>query len=137
MSSGWWTNNPWVLIPIGAGFLSFAGLEFRDVRRLLRLGVETLGTVKGIREEPAGDDETMYHPVVHFLDSSGEERTVDGPVKWNVKRNKVGERVTVICIPGEPDSARILDTLNLWLGFLGLAGMGAMFSFFGLSVLLK
>jgi hypothetical protein len=79
----------------------------------------------------------MYYPVVHFLDSSGEARTVDGPVGWNVKRDKVGERVTVSYTPGEPDSARILSILNLGLGFFVLAAMGAVFSFFGLSVILK
>jgi hypothetical protein len=79
----------------------------------------------------------MDYPVVHFLDSSGEARTVDGPVGWNVKRDKVGEQVTGIYIPGEPDSARSLDTLNLGLGFFGRVAMGAVFRFFGLWVLLK
>jgi hypothetical protein len=107
-------NDPWLVLAAGTGFIAIGIWELTSSNDLHRRGVRTLGTVTGFREEMSGDDK-MYYPIIHFRDRDGAEQTVRYPSGSNVKFYQLGQQVTVIYLPEEPEYAKLDEPLEFTL----------------------
>jgi hypothetical protein len=129
-------THPWLGILLGTGLIAAGWLELDHTLLLLRSGVRTVGYVKGFREETR-DDGKMYYPIIHFTDQDGRERTAPATVGSNSKGQMIGDLVTVIYVPEDPESARVDEGLALWMVPIVSIPMGILICVFSVLELLK
>lgn len=129
-------THPWLGIVLGIGLIAAGWMEFDHTLLLLRKGVRTVGYVKGFREETR-DDGNVYFPIIHFTDQHGRERTVPATVGSNSKDQMIGDLVTVIYVPEDPESARVDESLALWIVPIVCIPMGILICVFSVLEFLK
>ena len=75
--------------------------------------IRALGQVIELRKEMDEGDVT-YRAVFRFSDAAGKEHTVTSSMNMKPAAHRVGDRVTVLYPPGNPEAARIDSFWELW-----------------------
>jgi len=124
-----------VFLGIGVLLLLVAALLWNDTRSFLARARETSGEVIELREVRDNDGgSSTWKPVVRFTAGNGRNITFASSFSSNPAPYDVGERVSVLYLPGEPDEARIRGFGSLWLGATIVGGIGAVFTLIGAGI---
>jgi hypothetical protein len=120
-----------IFLLIGLGLLGAAVLLVVDTRNDIARADKADGTVIDLLGERDSDGDTIYYPRVRYVTRSGNPVEFTGSVGSSPPAFDVGEPVSVLYDPAEPEKARIDSFVQLWfpaliLGVLGLvcAGIG-------------
>jgi len=120
-----WRWIAWLILGIG-GLIVAGGLALGwGSLKLVLQGERAAGVVTDIRRE--GD---MYAPVFRFRLSNGEAHEVKA-LGSGAPEFAVGDEVTVLYAPGNPDDFAIDDFDQLWLSALFVTGFGCFWLMFG------
>ena len=125
-------------IALGLGVLSlFISLVLWNKTRLFVARATTAqGVVTdliAVRDKDGGSD--TYKPEVKFSTEDGKQITFTSSFSSRPPGYDVGESVPVLYLSGKPQEARIKGFGSLWSGCVILAGLGAVFSLVGYSIL--
>ncbi|HVR65971.1 MAG TPA: DUF3592 domain-containing protein [Verrucomicrobiae bacterium] len=122
-----------IFLLIGLGLLgggAYSGVSTFD---FLANAVSAPGVVIDLEARWDSDDGGYtYYPRVRFATEGGRPYEFTGDVGSSPASFDVGEEVRVLFDPADPSKARIDSFMQLWFTPLLLAGMGTVFSIFGL-----
>jgi hypothetical protein len=125
-----------IFLLIGVVMLGLAGRRVARRCAFIRNSVTTLGEVIALIEVPEGVQVT-YYPKVMFRTPEGREVTfrsemghADSPCR------RVGEKLTVLYLPNQPNTAEIESFLSLWGAALVFGILGTVFTLVGLGILI-
>ena len=127
-----------VIFFFGGMFLIFDGFaSYQSTSMFLSTAAESQGQVIQLIEVAATDSErartVVYEPLIRFPDQA----ETDVEFQWfgsNPAAFNVGDSVSVVYQPGEPQNARVNTFSDLWLRSIISAAFGV--AFFWLSLLL-
>ncbi|MDW8212557.1 MAG: DUF3592 domain-containing protein [Roseiflexaceae bacterium] len=100
---------------LAAGYLFFQSRPFQQ-------GVECRGTVIDLSTRPGEDDSEGQAPIVRFIAQNGQEFTFTGAVYSYPPAYKIGQTVTVVYPPNQPEQARIRSEGRLLLIIFAILG---------------
>ena len=125
-----------VFLGLGVLMLLGAALLWNNTRSFIARAQEATGTVVELREVRDNDGgSSTWKPVVRFTAGSGRDITFAASFSSNPASYDVGESVTVLYLPSEPDQARIRGFGSLWLGATIVGGIGLVFALVGAGIL--
>ncbi|MCH4254718.1 MAG: DUF3592 domain-containing protein [Proteus vulgaris] len=110
---------------IGVVIFVVALFVIKSELHLVRNGIETTGVVIELSINKSSNDRSIYHPIIQFTTKDNREiifRSLEGS---NPSRFHLGENISIIYLPDDPQKA----TIN---NFLGLYGAGTILGVFGL-----
>jgi len=113
------------LLLAGTALLAFGVYTSRTLLSLEASGLRTAGSVTSLSPSRSSDGGTTYHPLVSYRDSAGRTVVFRDSTGTNPPLYRVGEVVTVLYLPGEPDRAIIDRGLWNWLPAVILYVLGA------------
>jgi len=117
------------IIPFAHGIYSFA-----NTKNFLMKAVKTKGKVLDLKEYSSGDG-VVYRPVFSFMDNAGNNHTIHSTWGSNPPRYGIGDSVSVLYDPEEPENAKTDSFFDLWLySIIGVFG-GIVCVFMGLLYL--
>ena len=110
-----------------------------------KIAVEAQGSVIELKEGSSGasNSHTVFYPVIRFADKAGQEHTLYSRTGRYPPKYAVGDHVSVLYNPANPNDAKVNSFAALWsmtliLGILGgpdlLIGL---FLFFGVPLILR
>lgn len=108
--------------------LLFSMLLWNKTRHFLARAQQAPGTVVELREVRDSEGSSTWKPVVRFETASGRGVSFADSVSSKPAAYDVGEAVTVLYLPEEPEEAHIKGFSSLWLGTAILGGLGLAFS---------
>lgn len=111
---------------VGIGALALALWLYRDTSTFLTEATRAVGTVVDPARSESSDS-TVYKPVVHFIDRTGEEIKFTSSTGSNPPSYSRGDQVEVLYLPSQPQKARINGFFSLWGLPLIFGGLGALF----------
>ena len=115
---------------IGVTLLIVALLLFWHTRTFIDQAATAPGTVIDLVESRS-DKSTTYRPVVRFVAESGQQIEFTSSSSTNPPSYSVGEDVTVLYLPAEPQNASLTGFFDLWGGAMIVGGLGCVFSLIG------
>ena len=127
-----------LFLAIGVAAVSLAALSALETRTFVAEAVRAEGVVVALerhtfhlpwmieKDRSLQSDETHIVPVFEFRDRAGHANRFAGRSYWLGYR--VGEHVTVLYSPQDPQRARIDSVIALWGGALALLGVGLVFT---------
>lgn len=125
----------WLALLLGLAMLAGAGYAASRTAAFLRIAASADGTVVALDESVSTDSDgrrsRTYRPVVEFAPASGAVRTFTSRTGSSPPAYDVGERVTVLYDPQDPDDARLKGTFSLWGLAIILGGIGVGFAGIG------
>ena len=98
----------------GVALLALGVYQSRALLRLESTGARTAGVVTALSSSRSGDGVT-YYPLVRYSDGAGRRAVFRDSTGTNPPLYRVGDAVTVLYLPGQPDSAVIDRGLWNWL----------------------
>lgn len=98
-------------------------------RHFVQSASRTVGTVTKMIERPGHDSSTVYSPVYTFQDAQGKQHEIYSSSGTYPPAYKVGDNVTVLYPPDNPDKAETDSFLDKWLS-------AALFGIFGFIALI-
>jgi hypothetical protein len=130
----------WLVIAflgVGTLMLVAALLLWNETRSFVARAHQASGQVVELREvRDADDGSSTWRPVVSFTAGDDRKVTFASSFSSNPAPYDVGETVTVLYLPDEPEGARIQGFGSLWLGPLVLGGLGLVFAGIGGGIVL-
>ena len=128
-----------VFSTIGVGMLVASLFILANTRSFIARAVEAPGKVIDLERSrsssSSGSSSTTYRPVVEFTTATGKRIEFTSSVGSSPPSHHVGEAVTVLYSPAQPQSARIKSFFQLWFGFLLVIALGAVFAAIGLTMI--
>ena len=127
-----------VIIFLGVGALMLLGsvLFWNKTRHFLARAHQAPGTVVELREVRDSEGSSTWKPVVAFVAGNGRRVRFADSVSSKPAAYDVGDTVTVLYLPDEPEEAHIRGFSSLWLGVAVLGGLGLAFCGIGGGILL-
>jgi len=119
---------------VGLGLLVGAYFAYTSTQNFLQSALTTTGTVTELVRSRS-DDSYTYRPVVEFTTRSGEKIEFTSSSGSNPPSYSRGEIVEVFYDQTNPEQAKINGFFSLWGMSLILAGIGTVFSIFGISII--
>jgi len=97
----------------------------------------THGTVTGVNERLGRGTGMVYYPVFTFTDSKGQAHEIDLSFGGSLPSHhyNVGDTVTVLYPPGQPESAKLYGFFDFWGSAAVLAACGAVGLVVGVGML--
>ncbi|KPQ01905.1 DUF3592 domain-containing protein [Marinobacter sp. HL-58] len=120
---------------VGGALLVGAFLWYQSTVTFLDDALEVPGVVTDLVYSRSSDS-SSYYPVVRFEDDAGQVIEFQSSSGSNPASYSRGERVSVLYLPGEPESARIDGFFSLWGGALILGIIGGSFFLVGTLMIL-
>ncbi len=120
---------------IGLGMLFGAFLLFNGTNSFLSEATRAEGTVVDLVRSRSSDS-TTYAPVVTFMNQQGQDIEFVSSVSSNPPSYSIGEKVTVLYRPGEPQNAKIDGFFSLWFGVIILGALGSIFFLIGAGIII-
>lgn len=129
-----------VFSTVGVGMLVGSFFVFSNTSSFIRRAVEAEGKVIDLERSRSSSSSgssssTMYRPVVEFTTATGKRIEFISSVGSSPPSHRVGEAVTVLYNPADPQSARIKSFFQLWFGFLIVSFLGLVFAAIGLGMI--
>jgi hypothetical protein len=126
----------WFFVASSIICLLISLFAYLHARSFTRSAARTQGTVIRLEKRESSDSGTVYHPVVTFRDAHGAGQELFSSVGSFPPSHKVGDTVTVLYPPAQPQKAKLDEFFDVW----GLAaitgGIGAFDLIVGLAMLL-
>lgn len=118
-------------------FLILSACFFVHSINVKRTAVAAEGDVVALRTGEGDDGGTLYYPVIRFADRGGQEHMLYSRMGSRPAAFAVGERVTVLYDPTNPDHASIDSFFGLWAvpAILGIIGVFNLFMGFFFLIL--
>lgn len=113
---------------IGLGLIGGAMYSFYNAKQFDALAIRTDGVVEELDFRRSSDGSGSYYPVIRWQMQDGQSYRFTGSFGTNPSAYKKGERVEVLYIPGDHDSARLGGIMGKWALPLMLGAMGIIFS---------
>jgi len=109
---------------LGLGLLGLAAYLAIDTRHDIATAARADGIVTDLIVDRDSDGET-YHPHVRFVTAKGEPVEFTSSIGSNPAGFDIGEHVTILYDPSDPQDARIDSFVQLWFGplFAGVFGL--------------
>jgi uncharacterized protein DUF3592 len=125
---------------VGLLFVAFGLLALAAEVRTRRGACEVQGEVVGFSTTEGGaSDGRYFHPVAQYVSLDGATRYIEGSVGSSSPLGSVGDAVTVLIQPDDPQTAAIQSSLTYVLGvaivLMGLASCIIFFAIFRISSL--
>lgn len=125
--------GPAVFLIVGTIFTAVGVNRIRQQRRFVATAKTATGTVIEINEEfqrVNRERRLLKYPVVRFSTLDGQEIEFQSSTGTNPSRYRVGDQVTVLYQPDDPQQAEIQSFLSLWcltiiMLFLGVVSLVA------------
>ena len=117
--AGWIITGVAILDLTGAYFL------YRHAEHYVQTASRAQGTVTKMVEQHGQESGTTFAPVFQFTDPQGKVHEVQSSIGSSPPDYKVGETVTVLYPPENPEAAVINGFIQVWLWPALLAGFGA------------
>jgi hypothetical protein len=118
----------------GLGLLLGSFFAFNSTQNFLEKSVTATGTVIDLRLEYS-EDSNVYYPLVKFQTENGKEIKFKSSFGTNPPAYQVGEEVSIIYLPDNPNKAQINSFWSLWFLSILLLGMGTVFTAIGFGFL--
>lgn len=109
--------------------LGLAAFFYQRTQKFLRDATRADGKVVRLVERPGSDSGTVFYPVYAFRDSGGQEREIYSSTGSFPPSHSVGDTVTLLYHPEQPNDAKPDDFFSLW-------GLPAILGGFGVLELL-
>ncbi len=120
-----------VFLLVGLVFVAFGFFVVASEARLRRGAHEVRGEVVGFSTGEGASGAASFHTVAEYAGPHGQVRYVEGSVGSSVPLGSVGDAVTVLVHPDDPDSVTIKSPLSYVLGIvLSLMGLVCCIVFF-------
>jgi len=114
------------LVIIGMVLLTGAYYMYQNSKSFVENAMVTEGTViELLRTQSRNSDSYSYRPIVVFETASGEAVEFISSTGSNPPRYSKGEKVEVLYLPSEPQSAKMKGFFSLWGVALILGGVGS------------
>jgi len=120
-----------IFLLIGLGLLGGAAFLALDTRSDIARADKADGSVIDLIGERDSDGDTIYYPRVRYVTLSGTPVEFTGSVGSSPPAFAVGEPVSVLYDPAEPEQARIDSFFQLWFAALILGVIGLVFAAIG------
>ncbi len=120
---------------IGLGMLAGSLLIFSNTRTFITRAVEAQGKVIDLERSRSSSSSSTYRPVVEVTTATGKRIEFTSNVGSSPPSHRVGEPVTVLYSPADPQAARIKSFFQLWFGFLIVFALGVVFAAIGLTMI--
>lgn len=124
-----------VFSTVGVGMLIVSFFILANTRSFMAGALEAPGKVIDLERSRSSSSSSTYRAVVEFTTATGKRIEFTSGVGSSPPSHRVGEAVTVLYDPAEPQSARIKSFFQLWFGFLLVFGMGVVFAAIGLTMI--
>lgn len=125
---------------IGTGMLVLSFYFYQQSVTFLETAARTEGRVtEYVRNSKSSNsrNNSSYYPIVQFQAPSGETIEFRSNTGSSSKPYGIGESVPVLFDPQNPHEARIEGWFSLWGGAAICAGLGAVFTFVGMTLLIS
>jgi uncharacterized protein DUF3592 len=108
---------------VGLLFITIGALVIHAEARARRAGVAVAGRIVGF-SRPKADTDAPYHAVAEFISQDGQSRLIESAVGSSAPIGRVGDAVSILIRPGEPESAVFKSPATYFIGSI-LALLGA------------
>jgi hypothetical protein len=127
-----------ILLVSAFGLLALGGSCYNRTVQFKKTAVEVQGAVIELKEGSSSDhSHPVYYPIIRYADTAGQEHTLYSGTGSFPPAYAVGDRVSVLCDPANPNEAKVNSFSDLWLLplILGIFGaldlLAGLFLFFG------
>jgi hypothetical protein len=127
----------YVFVPLGLLLLAWAAYKYLDTRAWLRRSVEAPGSViemVRVRDRETGD--VSFAPLVRFQTRDGKSIEFQSSFRSNPPAYTVGQTVTVLYDPDDPNAAAVSGVFSIWGFSIILALVGFVFVMIGIGIML-
>ncbi len=115
---------------VGLPFIAIRVLVIHAEAKARRAGVAVRGRIVGF-SRPKDDSDAPYHAVAEFVGQDGQHRLIDSAVGSSAPIGRVGDAVSILIRPGEPESAVFKSPATYFIGgVLALLGAACCWVFF-------
>ena len=108
---------------VGLPFIAIGALVIHAEAGARRGGVSVAGRITGY-SRPKGDSDAPYHAVAEFVGQDGQSRLIESAVGSSAPIGRVGDPVSILIRPGEPENAVFQSPATYIIGGV-LALLGA------------
>ncbi len=118
---------------IAVGVLLFAAVSMKtwQTHAFIRAVISAHGSVIDLQRQGRG-----YITVFNFSDAEGNPHVAQTSFSVNPIHNQIGADITVLYLPGHPDTVRIKSFYHLWLLPTILGSSGIAFTVMGIITLI-
>lgn len=120
---------------VGIGRLTGSFYNYNQTQRFISSSVSTSGIVSELRAS-VSDGSRVYYPTIQFKNQQGETIETELNIGSNPPEYTVGEQVTILYDPNNPQDANTNSFLSLYFVAVVLLGLGGTFTTVGLGVLI-
>jgi hypothetical protein len=128
----------WVFSAVGTVLLIASVLLYSSTSRFIANAASAQGKVIDLvrsRSNSGSSSESTYRPVVVFTSPAGRHIEFTSGVGSNPPSHTVGEDVTVLYDPSNPNQARIKSFFSLWFGCVLVLALGVIFAGIGFGMI--
>ena len=94
--------------------LGLAAFFYQRTQKFLRDATRADGKVVRIVERPSRDSGTLFYPVYVFRDAGGQEREIYSSAGSFPPSHSVGDTVSLLYRPDQPNDTKTDDFFSLW-----------------------
>jgi Protein of unknown function (DUF3592) len=124
----------WLFCVVGSLSLLVALGSWIYLSHFIHVAMHATGIVIEMREHTADNGDISYAPTFRFRDAAGVQHTVSSAVSESPPAYHVGDKVPVLYISSDPQSARIDSFWQIWALPILTAIGGGIFLLIGLIV---
>jgi hypothetical protein len=116
----------WVFIATGIITLTIAFFVYRHAQNFVQSASRTQATITKLIERPGQNSSSVYFPVFRFQDANGQAHEIDSSSGQYPPAYKVGDTVTVLYQPQQPEKAKLDTFFDVWGWAAMLGGFGVL-----------
>ena len=122
---------------VGLGLLTAGVISYFHTRTFVSAAIRTTAAVIDLESRSSSGGHGGYIAVLSFIDKIGQTQKTRTQNAQNPAPVTVGQKVGILYLPSDPESAKIESFNGLWLTTLLLGGAGVAFFAMGLIALLS
>ena len=125
----------WGFIAVAVITLTISFFVYRHVHGFVQSASRAQATITKLTERRDHDSDIVYYPVFTFKDSKGQTHEIDSSSGQYPPAYKVGDTVTVLYQPEQPENAKLDSFFDIWGWAAMLGGFGVLDLVVGLGML--
>jgi hypothetical protein len=132
-----------LLLLMAVAWLIVAGVCYPLANRFASRAVRCQGTVVQMNSRTSDNGNTTYYPVFTYTDSAGTLRTSTSASSSNPPQHSVGDKISLLYDPKDPQDVRTNSFVSLWLlptifaGIGGIITLPALFFLFIVPIIVR
>lgn len=116
----------WGFIAMAVITLTISFFVYRHAHSFVQSASRAQATITKLTERPGHDSGTVYYPVFRFQDGKGQAHEIDSSSGQYPPAYKVGDTVTVLYQPEQPENAKLDRFFDVWGWAAMLGGFGVL-----------